>query len=929
MQPPTRQALVPIWLLLALATPGAAQRSVLRVNGAATPGSLLGFALAGPGDVDGGGRDDALIGAPGLDQVSLHFGEGGSDTIFGPAGTGFGSALCGLDDVAGDARLELAVGAPADASAGVDAGSVHVVQASGASVYVIFGAAAGARFGAALASIADLDQDGVRDLLVGAPGDGPGSVSLLSGASGNLITSWLGASSSAANGDAFGAALCAVADRDGDGLEDVLVGAPGWWSAAGRVELRSSASGATLDVFYGALGDEVGASVARLGDVDLDGVEELLLGAPQSSAGAGFALLVSGASGAAIQLWQGVGRFGASVSGAGDFDGDGFADVIVGAPDREQGRGEARVFSGASGELLAVFGGFHNDMSAGPGTGVGASVAFLGQFDGVGGPEVLVGGPNESHFQYGSFHGYAAAFSRRPGVSVRLGPALSPPGPLGRSLRFVGDVDGDGRADFASSPPVELRSGADGALLRWIADAGRVAAAGDVDGDSIPDVLVIDAASSGVYSSATGALLLSLPGAQAGEGGLDVDGDTIPDVLLGSATQALVLSGADGSTIFQVALSTLDSSLPADPKHVALLTDITGDGRAEVLIGEPRHQTAHFNLGRLSLYSGTGALLFQLENPTFVFQFGISVCDAGDFDGDGVHDFAVAAESEETLSVFGQVQVYSGASQALLYDSGERQLNRWGLRSARGFGFELRSAGDLDLDGKAELLIANPFEYGAGFNLWAAGEVLVVHGGDGSSYQLEPAFEGYDRFGFSLDGGMDASGDGLPDLLLGAPADLSNNDGALTSEARVLLVDGLLARSLVQSYCESAPNSVFAGARIGASGSTSLAVNDLVLEVARATPLQNGLFFGGPASGQTPFGDGYRCVFGSALRFNPPMPTSAALGLASRAIDLSSPPANAIGAGSTWYFQFWYRDPLGPGGSGFNLSDGLAASFRP
>jgi len=133
------------------------------------------------------------------------------------------------------------------------------------------------------------------------------------------------------------------------------------------------------------------------------------------------------------------------------------------------------------------------------------------------------------------------------------------------------------------------------------------------------------------------------------------------------------------------------------------------------------------------------------------------------------------------------------------------------------------------------------------------------------------------------------------------------------------------------SYCTSAPNSMGAGAVIGASGSTSVSGNDFTLDVTAAAASQVGLFYYGPNQIEIPFGNGYRCVGGGAFRLGPPLSTDPA-GFATRWLDFTQPPANggpgAILAGSHWNFQFWYRDPAA-GGASFNLSDGLSVDFLP
>jgi hypothetical protein len=111
-------------------------------------------------------------------------------------------------------------------------------------------------------------------------------------------------------------------------------------------------------------------------------------------------------------------------------------------------------------------------------------------------------------------------------------------------------------------------------------------------------------------------------------------------------------------------------------------------------------------------------------------------------------------------------------------------------------------------------------------------------------------------------------------------------------------------------------------------GGTSLSANDLLLTSVGAPPGQNGLFFYGPAETIDIFGNGLLCVTGGTLRL-PVVPIDG-LGTASHAFDVTDPPQawGQVTAGSTWYFQFWYRDPAG-GGASFNLSDALGATFCP
>ena len=131
---------------------------------------------------------------------------------------------------------------------------------------------------------------------------------------------------------------------------------------------------------------------------------------------------------------------------------------------------------------------------------------------------------------------------------------------------------------------------------------------------------------------------------------------------------------------------------------------------------------------------------------------------------------------------------------------------------------------------------------------------------------------------------------------------------------------------VAQNYCTAAPNSVApAGAPISASGPLELSANNWQLNSFPVPANQFGVFFYGPNQINTSFGDGVRCVGGSVVRLNP-VASSDVFGFASRVVDLA---AEGFTAGQTYNFQYWYRDPGGPGGTGFNLSDGLEVVFCP
>jgi hypothetical protein len=132
-----------------------------------------------------------------------------------------------------------------------------------------------------------------------------------------------------------------------------------------------------------------------------------------------------------------------------------------------------------------------------------------------------------------------------------------------------------------------------------------------------------------------------------------------------------------------------------------------------------------------------------------------------------------------------------------------------------------------------------------------------------------------------------------------------------------------------QNYCVLVPNSSGSPAVIGWSGGQpSVSQNSFVLEVAHAAPMKAGIFYYGPQQIQIPFGNGMRCVGGSLFRL--PVVMTDSNGAASHAMDFTNPPqaAGEILPGSTWQFQYWFRDTAA-GGANFNLSDGLEVEFCP
>jgi hypothetical protein len=327
------------------------------------------------GDIDGDGHPDVLVGRS-SGAVRVVSGATGK-VIWSKAGPGSPATGWGAPVVGGltltPSVLDFVVAAPNGDPFSFTEPMVHACSwPLGFTLWVAEGPMY-SRFGSALDGGPDLDGDGASEVLVGAPDEGSllqGAAYLLSGRNGAVMRHHAG--SIAAVGE-FGAAVAFVGDLDGDAIADYAVGDPQLnLSGPGQVTVYSGASGALLRTLAGAgTPDAFGSSIARVDDVDGDGVGEVLVGAPEEVVAPlnhhklGSASLFSGASGALIhkvaaQEFYEL-RLGASVAGLADYDGDGVPDFAVhhdrtwGISGAELG-GLTRIYSGATGSELATTG---------------------------------------------------------------------------------------------------------------------------------------------------------------------------------------------------------------------------------------------------------------------------------------------------------------------------------------------------------------------------------------------------------------------------------------------------------------------------------------------------------------------------------------------------------------------------------------------
>lgn len=256
--------------------------------------------------------------------------------------------------------------------------------------YVLYGEAAGDRFGYSVANAGDINKDGEAELLVGAPfaGDG-GKAYLFSGIDGALMATYAAENT----GDRFGWSVAGAGDVDHDGFPDFIIGAPYNDNSAGRAYVFSGKKGELLFALSGqASGDKYGYAVAGAGNVNGDENDDLIVGAIGDDLGGynrGAAYVVSGADSTVLYAFSGSSdtEFGFSVAGVEDIDKDGSADFAVGQPSYSGGFGMIAVYSGQSGTLMAQYLGDY------AGDGMGWCVTTVGDANQDGFLDVASGSP--------------------------------------------------------------------------------------------------------------------------------------------------------------------------------------------------------------------------------------------------------------------------------------------------------------------------------------------------------------------------------------------------------------------------------------------------------------------------------------------------------------------------------------------------------
>jgi hypothetical protein len=731
-------------------------------------GNYFGASSSTAGDVNGDGYSDLIIGAYGYNRIYIYHGSPtgliGPTRILSLGSSQFGFSVSTAGDVNGDGYSDVIIGSPAFSS---DKGRVCVYYGSSVGIsttpdWSATGENAGDYFGCSVSFAGDVNGDSYSDVIIGAYIylTYIGKTYVYYGSSTGLSTTsnWTATGENA--GDYFGCSVSTAGDVNGDGFSDVIIGTKEYSNFKGKAYVYYGSSiGLSAIPNWTATGENIqyyfGCSLSTAGDVNGDGYSDVLIGARGGHLvepiykGKTYLYYGSSTGLSTLPNWTATGEndydyFGFSVSIAGDVNGDGYSDIIIGASCYSMyAKGKAYVYYGSPTGLSST----SNWTAIGENTYnyLGYSVSTAGDVNGDGYSDVIIAAR-----QYSSERGKAYVyFGSSTGLSTLPNwTAVGENGGdyFGQSVSTAGDVNGDGYSDIIIGA-VLYSDGKGKAYVYQGSSAGLPAtpnwtATGENGGDRF-----------GFSVNTTG----------------DVNGDGYSDVVIGATYYSSIKGKAYVYFGSPTGLSTTSNWTATGENagdyfgcSVSTAGDVNGDGYSDMIIGAFGYSS---NKGKSYVYYGSVTGLSAISNWTATGEntsdrFGYYVSTAGDVNGDGYSDVIIGAVCYSSSK--GKAYVYHGSSTGL-------STPNWtviGETTSDQFGQSVSTIGDVNGDGYSDVIIASPY------SLSGKGKAYAYYGCStglsGTPSWTASGENTNDLFGFSVNTTGDVNGDGYSDVIIGA-----------------------------------------------------------------------------------------------------------------------------------------------------------------